>query len=194
MSIGAGLRVAFLAGAAGCVMGAAHADVFVQLSGAPGDARAKGLEQQIAASGASLSISSLPQYDDNGAMTGTSTPMVSAVTITKRLDRASPKIMQAAVQQQELGDVVITFTTAGRTPGVQDVDAKWILEGAKVNSFYMSGGAMPGDPTTESVEISYRTMKVQHFVRDDKGQRTGAMEEVTVEATDPSLMYAQGCG
>lgn len=193
MSIGAVARVGVLAGAASLLASGAFADVFVQVDGVPGDARIKGMEQQIFATGASLSVMSNPVFDENGVMTGASTPIVSSVTVMKRQDRASPKIIQAAVQGEELGEVVITFTSPGRTSGSQEIDAKWILEGAKINSLYMSGGASPGDPTTESVEISYRTMKVQHFMRDDKGARTGAMEEVTVEAPDPSLQYGPGC-
>ena len=180
-------RTSLIASLARGAAGAAQADVFMKVTGAPGDATARGFEQQIALGGASISVSSAPAYDHPEDTAPSRTTSVSPIVISKTLDRSSPKLMLSAVNGDKLGTIEISFTSTPRTGGPQVVDDRWVLEGAEVESFQVSPGLDKHDPPIETVEISYKTMRYQHYVTDAKGLRTGAMDEVkwTAPAPDP---------
>ncbi len=186
-------RAAMLAGAALAVAGAAHADTFMKVTGAPGGATAKGFETQIVLSGASLSVMNMPAYTDEGFETSERVPHMSAISFTKAPDRASPKLLQAAIDGRSLGTIEVAFTTPARTGHV--VDSRWILEGARINSFFVFPGATPGEAAVETVEIAYDALRFQHYVKDGKGVSTGEMEEVrmTPPAQD-AFGLDGGCG
>lgn len=178
-------RMAAVAGLAFAAVGAANADVFMKVSGAPGDATARGFEQQIALGGASVSVSSSVTLGVEEGDTPIRTTSVSPIVISKTPDRSSPKLMLSAVNGEKLGTIEITFTSTPRTGGPQVIDDRWLLEGAQVQSFQVNPGADKHDPPIETVEISYKTMRYQHYVTDSKGARTGAMDEVKWDAPAP---------
>ena len=188
------IRVAMIAGAAAAMAGTARADVFMKVASTPGDASAKGFEEQIALIGASLTIMNTLDYGPDGlANPALRIPQVSPITFNKAPDRSSPKLMRAAIQGSELGTVEITFTSPGRAG--HQIDARWILEGAKINSYYTYPGATAAETPTETVEVSYTTMRYQYYVKDAKGMRTGAMEEVAWDTPEtPSYGLNDGCG
>jgi type VI protein secretion system component Hcp len=187
------IRAATLASAAFALAGAAHADVFMKASGVPGDARARGFESQIELNGASLSVMNMPTYTDEGFETGERTPHMSAISFNKSPDRASPRLLQAALDGRTLGSVEVTFTTPGRAG--QTVDSRWILEGARINSFYVFPGATPGEVPVETVEIAYDALRFQHYVKDAKGVATGEMEEVRMTPPEQETFGLEGgCG
>jgi type VI protein secretion system component Hcp len=63
MSIRTFARISILSAAALAGAGAANADVFLKVEGAPGEASLRGFEGQIAVSGASMNISSFAMPD-----------------------------------------------------------------------------------------------------------------------------------
>ena len=178
-------RTVLVASLALAAAGGANADVFMKVSGAPGDATARGFEQQIALGGASISVSNLPVLDHTESATPTRTISASPIVINKTPDRASPKLMLSAVNGEKLGTIEIAFTSSPRTGGPQVIDDRWVLEGAEVQSFQVNPGLDKHDPPIETVEITYKTMRYQHYVTDSKGVRTGAMDEVKWDAPAP---------
>ena len=179
-------RTALIASLALGAVGGAKADVFMKVAGAPGDATARGFEQQIAVGGASLSVSNATVFDHPEDAAPTRTTSASPIVINKTPDRSSPKLMLSAVNGEKLGTIEISFTSTPRAGGPQVVDDRWVLEGAEVQSFQVSPGLDKHDPPIETVEISYKTMRYQHYVTDAKGLRTGAMDEVKWTAPAPN--------
>lgn len=182
MSIRTFARTTILTGIlAGLVMaaaGAASADVFLKVDGTPGEAMQRGFEGQIQISGASLNLSNFIAPDPSGLADTSRTMNVGPIFISKAPDRASPRLMMAAVEGRPLGTIEITFTSPARPGQAQAVESKWILEGAEVRSFNTYPDAANGNMPVETVEISYSSMRYQYFSKDAKGQRSGAMEEV----------------
>lgn len=178
-------RVAILAAMALAGAGAASADAFMKVSGAPGDATALGFEHQIGLSGASLSVTSYPADNPDLAGAASRSTLASPIVITKTPDRSSPRLMLSAVNGDKLGTVEIAFTSTPRGGGPRVVDDRWVLEGAQVQSFQVSPGVDSHDPPVETVEISYTSMRYQHYVSDARGVRTGAMDEVKWDAPAP---------
>ena len=178
-------RTVLVASLALAAAGAANADVFMKVSGAPGDATARGFKQQIALGGASVTVSNLPVPGHNEDASPTRTISASPIVINKTPDRASPKLMLSAVNGEKLGTIEIAFTSSPRTGGPQVIDDRWVLEDAEVQSFQVNPGLDKHDPPIETVEISYQTMRYLHYVTDAKGARTGAMDEVKWDAPAP---------
>ncbi len=178
-------RTVLVASLALAAAGAANADVFMKVSDAPGDATARGFEQQIALGGASVTVSNLPVPGHNEDASPTRTISASPIIINKTPDRASPKLMLSAVNGEKLGTIEIAFTSSPRTGGPQVIDDRWVLEDAEVQSFQVNPGLDKHDPPIETVEISYQTMRYLHYVTDAKGARTGAMDEVKWDAPAP---------
>lgn len=193
MSIRTFARIGILSAIALAGAGAASADVFLKIEGTPGEATLRGFEGQISVGGASMNVSSFTMPDPEGLTDQIRSTTVGPIYITKQPDRSSPKLMMAAVEGQPLGRIEITFTSPVRTGG-QVVESKWILEGAEVRSFNIASDFNNGNTPTESIEISYSSMKFQYYAKDSKGQRTGAMEEVTWRVPDSQLFpFDEGC-
>jgi type VI protein secretion system component Hcp len=114
--------------------------------------------------------------DPEGVADSVRNVMAGSLYLNKTQDRASPKLMMSAVEGAPLGTVEITFTSPNTSGVGQTVEAKWILEGAEVRSYSVGPDAI--SMPTETIEISYASMRYQYFTKDAKGQRTGAMEEV----------------
>jgi type VI protein secretion system component Hcp len=194
MSIRSFARTAILSGIALAGAGAASADVFMKVEGMPGEALYRGFEGQIVLSGASLNISSFATPDPDGLVDSVRTMNAGPLFLTKAPDRSSPKLMMSAVEGAPLGTIEIAFTSPVRTGVNQIVEARWILEGAEVRSFNAYPDASNGGLATETIEISYSSMRYQYFTKDSKGQRSGAMEEVTWRVPDDQTFpFDEGC-
>lgn len=194
MSIPILARTAVLAGLVLGSAAAANADVFLKLERVPGDAVQRGFEGQILLSGASMNVSSFVMPDPDGLADQVRSTSVGPIFLTKSPDRSSPKLMMAAVEGAPLGTVEITFTSSPRAGQPQSVEARWILEGAEVRSFNVFPDMQNGNAPSETVEISYSSMRYQYFAKDSKGQRTGVMEEVNWSVPDEQLfLFDEGC-
>jgi type VI secretion system Hcp family effector len=194
MSIRILARTTIVAGIAMASAAAANADVFMKVDGLPGDAGQRGFEGQIMLTGASMNISSYSMPDPDGLVESVRTTNVGPVFINKIPDRSSPRLMMSAVEGAPLGTVEITFTSSARVGQPQAVEGKWILEGAEVRSFNVFPDSANGNTPTETVEISYSSMRYQYFGKDAKGQRSGTMEEVKWSVPESQLFpFDEGC-
>lgn len=194
MSIRILARTTVVAGIAMASAAAASADVLMKVDGVPGDAGQRGFEGQIMLTGASMNISSYVMPDPDGLVESVRSTNVGPIFINKAPDRASPRLMMSAVEGAPLGTIEITFTSSPRAGLPQSVEGKWILEGAEVRSFNVFPDAANGNAPTETVEISYSSMRYQYFGKDAKGQRSGAMEEVKWSVPDSQLFpFDEGC-
>lgn len=176
---------------AGLAAGAANADVFMKLPGAAGDVTVKGFEQQVALTGASLSVSTIPSYSPDGEVNGRMTN-AGPIVLSKAPDRSSPRLMQAALSNAQLGTVEITFT-APRVPGQPVVTQyKWVLEGVRVNGFSVYPTGVVGEAPQESIELSYTSLRYQVVTPG----KPGGTEEIRIEAPDGGSFgtEAVGCG
>lgn len=174
--------------------GVANADVFLKIQGTPGDAVQRGFEGQIQVKGASMNISNFAIPDPEGIADQVRSTSVGPIYISKTPDRSSPKLMMSAVEGQPLGTIEITFTSAPRPGMPQTVESRWIIEGAEVRSFNVAPDFQNGNTPSESIEVSFSSMKYQYYAKDAKGQRTGAMEEVSWRVPDdPLFPLDAGC-
>jgi type VI secretion system Hcp family effector len=183
-------RTAAMAAIALACAGAASADVFLKVGSAPGDATQRGFEDQIVLNGASVSVMNFVQPDPEGLAGSSHVTNVGNISLTKSPDRSSPKLMLAAVNGAPLGTIEITFTAPGKPGQGQQVESKWIIEGAEVRSFNVYPNGDTGLPPVETIEIAYGSMKYQHFTKDGKGGRS--MEEVKWDVPAEQIFPGDG--
>lgn len=194
MSIRIIARSALLAGVALASAAAASADVFMKVDGTPGEARQRGFEGQVVLSGATINISSFVTPDPEGIADNVRSVSAGSIYLTKAPDRSSPRLMMSAVEGAPLGTVEISFTSPNSNGVGQTVDAKWIIEGAEVRSYNAFPDTANGNMQSESIEISYASMRYQYFTKDAKGQRTGGVEEVKWKVPEGQLFpFDEGC-
>lgn len=190
------MRTAGVALALGALStGAASAEIFLKIPSVPGDSLQRGFEDQIPLMGAGLSVMSFQMPDPEGLAETVRTPSMGPIMLTKRPDRASPKLMQAALTGQPLGPIEISFTGSARPAVEPPVEERWIIEGAQVTNYSIYPSTEPGVAPIENIEITYARLRYQHFVRDAKGGRGAGMEEVVLDVPKtPDYGFEQGCG
>jgi type VI secretion system Hcp family effector len=191
MSTAFAKRIASMLVIAALSASAASAEVFLKVQDTPGEAAQRGFEQQILLSGASMSVATTPNFGPDGETLRERTPATGPVYLNKTPDRSSPRLMQAALDGRNVGTIEITFTSA-RPGSPQTPQYKWILEGARINSFSVNPGN-PGEPPVEMLEISYESMRYQYFSVDSRTGRTSSTEEVTWRAAEGQYLE-EGCG
>jgi type VI secretion system Hcp family effector len=176
--------------------GSAGADTFLKMKGVAGDAYQRGFEQQILLTGASLSVSSMPDFGPDGEVLPTRTRSSGPIFLSKAPDRSSPRLMQAALEGKDVGTLEITFTAPGKNGSPQTPQYKWILEGVHLNSYSVSPGASVGDASSEMIEVSYESMRYQYFTIDPKTGRPASTDEVNFVAPvdHPFGLHDGDCG
>lgn len=173
--------------------GAASADIYLRTPLTPGDVIRPGFEGQIALTGVSMNVSSLSLPDPEGIAPAIRSTSVSPLYLTKSPDRATARLMAAAIDGTPLGRIEISFTTPQRGGG-ETVESRWILEGAEVRSVSLNTDVASGGGVTENVEIVYASMTYQYFTRDARGQRSGGMEETSWRAPEEDMFsFETGC-
>lgn len=183
--------LASLAALAGA--GAASADIYLRTPLTPGDVIRPGFEGQIALTGVSMNVSSLSLPDPEGIAPAIRSTSVSPLYLTKSPDRATARLMAAAIDGTPLGRIEISFTTPQRGGG-ETVESRWILEGAEVRSVSLNTDVASGGGVIENVEIVYASMTYQYFTRDARGQRSGGMEETSWRAPEEDMFsFETGC-
>jgi type VI secretion system secreted protein Hcp len=129
----------------------ARAAIFVNIDGIPGDVTVQGYEGQIEA--LSLSFSGGPIVPKAGLKVCAAPPMktqISAITLEKVADAASPKLFLTAGQGKIFGSITITIVVpAGE--GIREV-AVYTLTNAFISRYEASSA---GDRPSETVSLSF---------------------------------------
>ena len=138
-------------------IGAAN-DVFLNVSGVPGEATDDGFQNQIAINTFSLGVVA---GDPRVNTLGTVKPQFDTFVVTKRVDRSSPRLFQIAATQQHIATVVLS----ARKGVSRSAYYKITLSDASVSSYKVTEGT----EITESVAFSFGKLEMEYFVQDAKG-------------------------
>jgi type VI secretion system secreted protein Hcp len=93
-----------------------------------------------------------------------SEPSVSEVVVTKRMDKASPKLWQDAVGGDFSTDVTISMTTT--TKDKVETYLQYELKETGLSSYSASGGG--NDPPSESLSLNFAQVTWKYIGRDSK--------------------------
>lgn len=127
-------------------------DVFLQLDGIPGESADAAFRDQIVINTFQLGV------------TRTSGAQFDALTVTKRVDRSSPRLFEAAATGQLIRRAVLS----SRKPGSKTPTAyyKITLSDVQVTSVKISEGT----ELLESVSFSFGKIEIEYMQQDASGQ------------------------
>jgi type VI secretion system secreted protein Hcp len=90
------------------------------------------------------------------------------LTVTKRIDKATPKLMLACASGQQVTSGTLVFTT--RAPGAaDDTYLRYELKDVLVSSFQHGGGAADGSLPTESISLNFSKIEMTYYYDDPAG-------------------------
>jgi type VI secretion system secreted protein Hcp len=98
----------------------------------------------------------------------------SDIAVTKELDKATPKLMEAIAKGKVFAKVEIHMTATYGDAGEQTYLAIE-LENVQVTSYSLSGSAAEGVPT-EQVSLNFEEIKVTYSENDERGKSKGNVE------------------
>lgn len=100
-----------------------------------------------------------------------STPSVSEITITKNMDKTSPKLLDAILSGKDEQEVDIYFVNITRGDGGlgTQVYAEYKLSDVLVSGYSVSSG---GDRPTESLSLNFTKVEYSYFAQNADGTTT----------------------
>ena len=115
-----------------------------------------------------------PEAKNTGASRRKGSLEVSDVVVTKVLDKATPKLMEAAAKGKVFSKVEIHMTATYGDAGEQTYLAIE-LENVQVTSYSISGASEHGVPT-EQISLNFEEIKVTYSDNDESGRSKGNVE------------------
>ena len=129
--------------------------------------------------GFSLDTAPGTETDNKSGDTATHAPELKAVQVTKAVDAASPKIMQAMTMATKFSDVWIVQRKSG---GSQTKSGEYFwkinLQNVHISDLNWSADA---DNLTETLSLTYQMIKVQYY----KQKTSGDLESGAIEGAYP---------
>jgi type VI secretion system secreted protein Hcp len=147
-------------------------EIFLDMKDYPGEAQAKGFENQIDILSFSLTASNMSSVS-TGAGSGVGKVDWSSLSLQKIVDKASPKLFLACCQGDHIADAKLTVREAGGKTPVE----YYVLELKEifVESVSWGGSAGSGKPS-EAVSLSVGELKVTYHTQDSKGAKGDKVE------------------
>ena len=145
-------------------------DYYLKVDGIPGEATTKHFSGQIQLLSFSWGGSQTSTVAGTGG-SGAGKVDLSGLSVTKHLDKATPKFFNALCAGAHIKSAVLSATKAGGGGGTGGVFLKITLGELFVTSLHTSAST---EVPTESVSFSYNTIKVEYSTQDDQGVLTAA--------------------
>ncbi len=149
---------------------AAAADYYLQLDGIEGEARAKGREKEMSLQAFSFGAAQAGAVGRGGGGGGAGKVSFQDISITRAVDKASPKLFLASVSGQQIKRGVLTVVKAG---GDQAEALKITFEDILVSSYQLSGST---ELPMESISLNFGKVTFEYFPTDEKGAKGGSVK------------------
>ena len=132
----------------------AAVDMFLKIEGVEGESKDKAHGKEIDI----LSLSWSTAMQSSRAGGGTGKASVEELSVTKYIDKATPKLFESLVTGKHIAEAKIVVRSAGGNP-VEYL--KYTLKDIMVSS-YSTGGSSEEDRPTENVSFSYGKVEVEY--------------------------------
>ena len=151
------------------------ANILLKLEGVKGESKVDGHKEEIDVLSASFGASNASSAHYGGGA-GTSKVNVHDLTITKRVDAASPDLFLKTCTGEHYPTATLYYMKAGGNDNTQVVYLQYDMEEVFVSSIHQSGG---GDQfANESVSFTFAKIKKSYWPQSDTGGQ-GDVKEVT---------------
>ena len=146
----------------------AAVDMFLKIEGVEGESKDKAHGKEIDI----LSLNWSTAMQSSRAGGGTGKASVEELSVTKYIDKATPKLFESLVTGKHIAEAKIVVRSAVGNP-VEYL--KYTLKDIMVSS-YSTGGSSGDDRPTESVSLNFAQIKMSYVEQDASG-RAGAATE-----------------
>jgi type VI secretion system secreted protein Hcp len=140
-----------------------NGSTFLKLDGIKGESTDKDHKGEIAIDGFALSAQGATQASGGGG--GAGKVSIQSFSITKKLDKSSPLLFQAAATGKHIKDAVLSF--ARKAGGEQKTYLKFEFQSILISGV-QDGGASGGGAPTEQVSFAFQKCKETFY--DSKGK------------------------
>ena len=153
------------------------ANILLKLDGVDGESKIDGHEKEIDVLSASFGASN-PTSVHFGGGAGTAKVNVHDLTITKRVDAASPDLFLKTCTGEHYDTATLIYMKAGGNDNTQVPYLQYEMTEVYVASVHQSGG---GDQfAQESVSLTFGKIKKSYWPQNDDGSQ-GDVKEVTFD-------------
>jgi type VI secretion system secreted protein Hcp len=148
--------------------------IYMKIEGIDGDVTVQGHEKEIELHSFQFGVSRSLTAPTGGQDRESSAPSISEITVTKTMDKASPKLFGEALVGTGK-NVEIFFVLTGQDKVL--TYAKYTLENCMISSYSVSSG---GDRPMESLSLNFEKITFEHIPIDGQG-KPGTPERVTYD-------------
>jgi type VI secretion system secreted protein Hcp len=141
--------------------------IFMQFEGIDGAVSVKGFAKDIELLSFSFGVSRGVSSPTAGAINReASAPTISEITVTKKLDKTSPKLLQQALDGT---GKTVTIFFVNIEDGKATTYAKYVLSNVLVSAYSVSSGS---DHPTESISLNFTKVEFTSFIKTSAGSIT----------------------
>jgi type VI secretion system secreted protein Hcp len=154
----------------------------LKIDGLDGESATSGFEKQIDVLSWSFGATQTGSMAFGGGG-GSGKVSVGDLNITKRFDKASPKLFEALGTGKHIKEAILTLKKAGGDKAVEYLNYK--ISDILISSVQW-GGASDGEYPTEQVSINFAKIEIVYTEQDDKGvagAKTGSKFDVKQNKT-----------
>lgn len=145
-------------------------DAFLELDGVPGESTRKGFEDQIEVESLDFGVDN-PTSSGPGAGRGAGKASIRPLSITKQVDKASPKLFDACAHGKHFPKATITFHRSG---GDEPVDyLVYNLEKVYISNYQINGSSGMEDRPREQISLDFGKVEVTYTPQTETGAKGG---------------------
>jgi type VI secretion system secreted protein Hcp len=142
-------------------------EIFLKIDGVPGESKAKGHEKEIEVFSFSNGASN-PSSVASGGGSGAGKVDLSSLSIQKQVDQASAKLFLQCCIGKHFDKATLTIREASGDEPLE----YWVYEMKQVFIDSVSwGGASGGGKPSESVSMSFESIKITYWSQNEKGAK-----------------------
>lgn len=145
-------------------------DAFLKLEGVPGESTREGFEEQIEVESLNFGVNN-PTSSGPGAGRGAGKASISPISISKQVDKASPKLFDACTHGKHFPTAEITFHRSGGDEAVDYLVYK--LEKVYVSDYQINGTSGMEDRPREQISLDFGKVEVTYTPQTETGAKGG---------------------
>ena len=148
-------------------------DAYLKLDGVDGESTSKGMEKQIEIESFSWGVSNTATVGSQSGGISSGKADISAFTIVKAVDKASPNLMLACCDGSHLKTATVTFRKATGSSGQKPFEILKFTH-CMVSSYQVAGVTGGNDTLRETVSFEFGKVDMEYYTQKSDGSTSKA--------------------
>ncbi len=148
-------------------------DAYLKIDGIDGESTSKGMEKQIEIESFSWGLSNSATVGSQSGGISSGKANISAFTIVKAIDKASPNLMLAGCDGSHLKSATVTFRKSTGSSGQKPFEILKFTD-CMVSSYQVSGVTGGNDTLRESVSFEFGKVDMEYYTQKSDGSTSKA--------------------